>query len=89
MRLATALRRPGLKSKAARFPLGVTWIAKQQAYNFSLASNHAGSITLLLYDEENTAEPLLTYRLDPSVNKSSFIWHCRVNQEAADDRCYY
>ena len=71
------------------FPLGVTWIAEQQAYNFSLASKHAGSITLLLYDEENTTEPLLTYCLDPAVNKSSFIWHCRVNLEAAPNARYY
>jgi glycogen operon protein len=59
------------------FPLGVTWVAEAQAYNFALYSKHAEQVTLLLYRADDLVTPAFTYRLDYLKNKSGRIWHCR------------
>jgi len=40
------------------FLLGQTWIEAEQAYNFSLFSENASSVTLLLYGEQDPSTPL-------------------------------
>jgi glycogen operon protein len=69
-------------------PLGASWIETEHAYNFSLYAEHAESVVLLLFNERELAGPLIEYRLDPRVNKTWNIWHCRVGGEAAR-ACYY
>jgi len=69
-------------------PLGATWIEEEHAYNFSLYAQHVESVVLLLFSENELASPLLEYRLDPRVNKTWNIWHCRVAAEA-QSACYY
>jgi glycogen operon protein len=71
------------------FPLGVSWVEGEQAYNFALSSRHAEKVTLLLYREENLARPVLARRLDYLKNKSGRVWHCRVPKTEAAGARYY
>ena len=57
-------------------PLGAT--AMSWGINFSVVSNHAYSVTLLLYDGDDAA-PWARIRLDPLLNKTGAIWHVGVN----------
>ena len=59
-------------------PLGATWIAEEEAWNFAVYSEHAKRVTLLLYTEEDPSSPVLTRRLDHLRNKSGPVWHCRI-----------
>jgi isoamylase len=70
-------------------PLGVTWIEQEQAYNFAIHSEHAESVTLLLYASTDLANPLLTYRFDYLQNKSGRIWHCRIPARELSECSYY
>lgn len=71
------------------FPLGVTWIEQEQAYNFALYSKHAESVTLLLYRENDIVNPVFTYPFDYLKNKSGRIWHCRIPQATMSGASYY
>ena len=51
-------------------PLGVTWIEKEEAFNFALYSKYATDVTLLLYSSNEYFQPLHEYRLNPLTNKS-------------------
>jgi isoamylase len=57
---------------------GAAWVDEERAYNFSLYARHAESVVLLLFAEDDPVHPLLEYRLDPRVNKTWNIWHCRL-----------
>ena len=62
------------------FPLGITWIEEERAYNFALYSKHAESVTLLLYSVDDVVHPVRTYRFDYLKNKSGRVWHCRLGE---------
>jgi glycogen operon protein len=70
-------------------PLGAAWIEEERAYNFSLYSQHAESVVLLIFGEHDLAHPLLEYRLDPRVNKTWNVWHCRLAGPEAERARYY
>lgn len=76
-------------AEGSPFPQGVTWIEAEHAYNFSLYSKHAESVTLLLYTENDLLNPVLTCSLDYLVNKSWRNWHCRVSEAAVNAARYY
>jgi glycogen operon protein len=71
------------------FPQGITWIEEERAYNFALYSKYAESVTLLLYREDDLANPVLTHRLDHLKNKSGRIWHCRIPKAEIKGAQYY
>lgn len=71
------------------FPDGVSWVEEEQAYNFALYSEHAESVTLLLYQADDLAEPVATRKLDHQKNKSARIWHCRIPAVEIQDARYY
>lgn len=75
--------------EGAAFPLGATWVAEEQAYNFALYSKHATSVSLLLFREEQPATPVLEVKLDHSINKSGRIWHCRIPREKMHGASHY
>ena len=75
--------------EGAPFPLGLTWIEAEQAYNFALYSKHADGVTLLLYGPDDLVNPLRTYPLHYLVNKSARIWHCRVPRAVLANARYY
>lgn len=70
------------------FPLGVTWIAEEGAYNFVLYSRHAERVSLLVYGDDLLV-PVLAHQLDPLRNKSGHVWHCRVQITAMPGARYY
>jgi isoamylase len=70
-------------------PLGVTWIEEEQAFNFAVHSEHAESVTLLLYSPADLVNPLLRLQLDFLHNKSGRIWHCRVPVAKISEARYY
>jgi glycogen operon protein len=71
------------------YPLGVSWSARDHAYNFALYSKHATSVRLLLFTAADTSVPRVDLALDPFVNKSGRVWHCRVSEAVADACRYY
>jgi glycogen operon protein len=71
------------------FPLGVSWVGDEDAFNFALYSRFADSVTLLLYSPSEFVTPVFQYRLDPLRNKSGRIWHCRIPKRAAADASFY
>lgn len=44
-------------------------------------SRNARSISLVLYKENNPAERVNRFALDPVLNKTGLIWHCRVLED--------
>ena len=84
---------PALTSWAAQegtpAPLGVTWIEREQAYNFALYSKHAEAVTLLLYHDDDVANPVRRHPFDHLTNKSGRIWHCRIPRAAMNGARYY
>jgi glycogen operon protein len=50
------------------YPLGVSWSASEQAFNFALYSKHATSVHLLLFAESDLARPRLDLTLDPMIH---------------------
>ena len=76
------------QAEGSPLPLGVTWIEEEQACNFAVQSEHAESVTLLLYASNDLVNPLLTYRFDFLRNKSGQIWHCRIPLTKIGDYAY-
>src|SRR5579863_5376787 len=70
-------------------PLGVKWIEEEQAFNFAVHSEHAESVTLLLYSAADLVTPVLTFNFDFLHNKSGRIWHCRIPLTKLSDARYY
>ena len=58
-------------------PLGASWIAEEEAWNFAIYSEHGGHVTWLLYADADLVTPDLTQPLDHLRNKSGPLWHCR------------
>jgi isoamylase len=57
-------------------PLGATPSA--EGVNFSVFSNHATGVDLLLFDGVGDAKPARMVRLDPAVNRTYHYWHVFV-----------
>ncbi len=76
-------------TEGSSFPLGVSWVADEDAYNFALYSRFAERVTLLLYSASEIATPVFEYPLNPLRNKSGRIWHCRIRKRAVQDATYY
>ena len=76
------------RSEGTILPLGASWIEAEQAYNFSLYAKHAESVVLLLFAEDDLARPLVEFRLDPRVNKTWMVWHCRLGGDVGAARYY-
>jgi glycogen operon protein len=57
-------------------PIGAT--LDETGVNFSIYSEHATGVELLLFDSDSAPEPSQVLVLDPEVNKSFHFWHCHV-----------
>jgi isoamylase len=84
-----ALRARWAATEGAPFPLGPSWVADEDAYNFALYSRFADSVTLLLYSATEFVTPVFEHWLDPLSNKSGRIWHCRIPRRSAPEATYY
>lgn len=70
-------------------PLGVTWIASRQAYNFAVYSRWAYAVNLLLFRDRNDTRPVLTVPLVHPGHKTGRVWHCLLAETCLDGACYY
>jgi isoamylase len=86
---APAPRRGWAAREGLPYPLGVTFVEDEQAYNFALYSKHAAGVTLLLYGADDPANPLVTVPLSHLTSKSGRIWHCRLPADRLRDVRYY
>ena len=77
------------ETEGAPFPLGASWLAEEQAYNFALYSKHAERVTLLFFGREDFIRPLLSWPFDSRKNKSGPIWHCRITKQRLKGAEYY
>ena len=77
------------KNEGSANPLGATWIAEEQAYNFAIYSKYASSVTLLLFGPEDFATPILKYRFESLKNKTGQVWHARIPKNKLGDIRYY
>jgi glycogen operon protein len=75
--------------EGAPAPLGVHWVAEENAYNFALYSKHATEVTLLLYAADDPVTPKVQRRLNHLLNKSGRVWHCRLPASVVDRTKYY
>jgi isoamylase len=50
----------------------------QNGVNFSLVSQHATSVELLLFDRHNAPQPTQVIQLNLKINKIFYIWHVYV-----------
>lgn len=85
----TVARNSWASEEGLPYPLGVSWISEERAFNFALYTKHATSVRLLLYAENNTETPRLALSLDPFKQKSGRIWHCRVKESLVRGCTYY
>ena len=87
---APVTKRPSwAQTEGTPLPLGVTWIEQERAFNFAVHSEHAESVTLLLFSSDDLVTPFLTFRFDFLRNKSGRIWHCRIPLTEMGDASYY
>ena len=70
-------------------PLGVTWIASRQAYNFALYSRWARAVTLVLFRDRNHTTPVLTVQLVHPGHKTGRVWHCLLPEASLNGARYY
>ena len=70
-------------------PLGATWVASRQAYNFALYSRWAYGVSLLLFRDRNDATPVLTVPLTHPGYKTGRVWHCLLPEACLDGARYY
>jgi len=57
--------------------------------NFSVFSEHANSVTLLLFNLHDDAEPILVVELDPARNKTFHFWHVYIRGARAGHHYAY
>ncbi|MCA8989194.1 MAG: glycogen-debranching protein, partial [Planctomycetaceae bacterium] len=70
-------------------PPGVSWIEKQQAWNFVLYAGNATRVELMLFKEGDYESPVYSFYFDSYRNKSGPVWHCRIQKERAPNARYY
>ncbi|WP_051979153.1 glycogen debranching protein [Edaphobacter aggregans] len=87
--VTVAKRSNWARAEGIPLPHGVTWIESEQAFNFAVYSEHAESVTLLLYSATDLVNPVYTYRFDFLRNKSGRVWHCRIPVADMGEACYY
>ncbi len=70
------------------YPLGVSWSADDQAHNFAVYSKHATTVRLLVFGDD-VEHAMYEHVLDPLLNKSGRVWHCRVAADALHGARFY
>jgi len=77
------------KEDGVPWPLGVTWVESQKAYNFALYSRHATGVTLLLYSKKDPVRPVYEHPFSPLRNKTGRTWHFWVKAEETNGATLY
>lgn len=71
------------------FPLGVSYIKSQDAFNFALFSKHASAVQILFYTEDDCLTPKVSLDLDYLYHKTHDIWHFRLSRDELSGCVYY
>src|SRR5262249_47788742 len=71
------------------WPLGVEWVAEEDAFNFALYSRYATGDTLLGYTETDPVKPPLEFHFQHQTHKTGSIWHCRIPAGNLGDATVY
>lgn len=58
------------------FPIGAT--VTEKGVNFCLFTKNAEHVELLLFDEKDQLQPTHIVKLDPTLNKTFYYWHCFI-----------
>jgi isoamylase len=77
------------ETEGSPFPLGATWVAQEESFNFALYSEHATGVTLLLYSNPEGILPDYQYPLNYLKNKTARVWHCRIPLAEIPGARYY
>src|SRR4029077_483498 len=72
---------PQAPPRGASAPLGAT--PCRGGANFSVYSQHAAAVDLLLFDRVDDPVPARTMRIDPAANRTYHYWHVFVPGVAA------
>ena len=88
-RAPEAIVSPWATREGSPTPLGATWIAAEQAYNFALYSKYATRVTLLLYGPGDLVNPVRTYDFHYLENKTGRVWHLRIPKAQMQGAKYY
>lgn len=83
------VKRTWISKEGATSPLGVGWVESERAFNFAVFSEHAESMTLMLYTPDDLANPSFKFEFDFLRNKSGPIWHCRIPAATIGSARYY
>jgi glycogen operon protein len=75
--------------EGSALPFGATWLPSEQAYNFSIYSKNATSVSLLLYREPDFIVPAKILRFNFPGNKTYRIWHMLVPAGEIGEAKYY
>ncbi|WP_114783209.1 glycogen debranching protein [Botryobacter ruber] len=75
--------------EGSSYPLGVSFIPEEDAYNFALYSKNATQVTLLLYREGDYVNPVASFDFDPLRHKSQRTWHYRVKRSEMGGARFY
>ncbi len=78
-----------IAAEGTPLPSGVTWVEERQAFNFSLYSKHAETVSIVFYRESDLVTPVLTRPLNYLRNKTGRVWHCLVPGAALENASYY
>ncbi|MHB8422285.1 MAG: glycogen debranching protein [Leptospirales bacterium] len=78
-----------VREEGSPFPLGLSWVEREQSYNFALYSKHAESVCLLLYGETDLVNPLIARPLDYLHHRSGRVWHARLPKSSTNNARYY
>jgi glycogen operon protein len=70
-------------------PLGATWVASRNAFNFALYTRYATAVTLLFYTESDPVHPAFIYHFNPQFNKTGRIWHCWIPESDINGATLY
>ncbi len=71
------------------YPLGVSYVAANDSFNFAVYSKHAERVSLLLYGERDLGTPIKLLALDLQRHRTGRIWHCRVPRAELSEARYY
>ncbi|MCR4953214.1 MAG: glycogen debranching protein GlgX [Treponema sp.] len=59
-------------------PLSYGAVLTKDGVNFSIYSRDAESVSLYLFESDNSERPFQVITLDPKINRTGYIWHVEV-----------
>jgi isoamylase len=77
------------KAEGSAWPLGASWVAEDEAYNFALYAKDATAVSLILYGGQEFATLLAALPFNLPQNRTGRIWHMRVPLATAAKATHY